>query len=82
MTSLNSKRSGGFSRAKGSNNVSNSRNQPSFGGKRMEGFGANKMTQPAKKHTGTCSKCQKKCKSILIPTPAKPLCCSNCSPKK
>ena len=49
MSSLNSKRRGGFSRAKGSSNLGNSRNQPNFGGKKTEGFVAKQIPRSTKK---------------------------------
>lgn len=82
MNSLNSKRRGGFSRSKGSSNISNSREKFSFGGKRIEGHVVNKIARPVKKYEGTCPKCHKKYELLLMSSHAKPTHCSSCSSKK
>ena len=74
MNSLNSKRAGGFSRFKGTHAKGVFGNQPRFAAKKD----AMKIVRPNQKYRGVCAACQKKCEALFIPTPAKPLYCTEC----
>jgi len=78
MSSLNSKREGGFSRFKGHNNVVNSRARTNFGGKKKLGSGASMVILPVNEYAATCSLCQKECEALFKPAPEKLITCSRC----
>jgi CxxC-x17-CxxC domain-containing protein len=78
MSSLNSKRAGGFSRFKGTNTKGSFGDQPSFGGRKA----VDTIPRSTKKYSGTCAGCQKRCEALFMPTREKPLYCSDCFAKK